>query len=102
VCLVGGHLERLLLMLHPVEILQPVQAEVRLVALAQVSLDRVALKQDHLVANLAPAQKLRLGFHSCCGTGTRTARTFCLSGTGTGIHSGSSSGYRSGSDIKME
>jgi hypothetical protein len=25
------------------------------VALAQVSLDRVALEQDHLVANLAPA-----------------------------------------------
>jgi hypothetical protein len=40
----------------------------------------------------------------CCGTGTGTAETatFCLSGTGTGMHYGSVSRARFGSESKIK
>jgi hypothetical protein len=47
-------------------------------------------------------------FAQCCGTGTAGTAILCLSGTRTGIYYGSSSGsgsgtgFRAGSNIKME
>jgi hypothetical protein len=51
--------------------------------------------------NMYGTKSLRYCSH-CCGTGTVGTVTFCLSGTGTGLHNGSGSGTRfeSGFNIK--
>ncbi len=46
---------------------------------------------------------IRILIHNqCCGTGTAGTVTFCLSGTGTGMHygSGSEAGFGTGNNVK--